>query len=288
MSDLGNTSVVPRSTPPFLAPDRVVVNDFHRESHDTVTLTISRPRAYPSWCPGQFNMLYLFGLGEAPLSISGSLLDTENLTHTIKAVGPVTNALAKLAEGDELWLRGPYGSAWPEVDDNEDLLLVAGGIGLAPLRPILLQRVQVGAKGKTILLYGTRSPEDVLFSDELSKWEQLGNLSVHVTVDRVSEGSRHQWLGSVGVVTHLLHHLHLNPKNTIVMTCGPEVMMRHVAADLNLMGIKDDQIFVSLERNMKCAIGLCGRCQWGAQFICRDGPVFRLSEVKRFWSVREF
>lgn len=278
---------IPSSPLPFLAPNRVVVTKAERECSDTVTLTLKCPQDYPAWQPGQFNMLYLFGLGEVPISISGTLKDTNHLTHTIKAVGAVSAALTKLIPGDEVWLRGPFGSTWPEVQDHDDLLLIAGGIGLAPLRPVMLKRIEETRKGRTILLYGSRTPSDVLFAKDLAHWKSLPNVSLHITVDRI-DNSDTIWDGSVGVVTHLMHHLQLNPSKTTVMTCGPEVMLRHVATDLNLMGITDKQIYVSMERNMKCAIGFCGRCQWGPHFVCRDGPVYCRSDIRRFWNTKEF
>ena len=288
MTKLKSSGLGASSTPlPFLAPNRVVVAKTERETSDSVTLTLRSLPGYPEWRPGQFNMLYLFGLGEIPISISGSLKDTNHLTHTIKAVGPVSNALTKLIPGDEVWLRGPFGSTWPEVSDHDDLLLIAGGIGLAPLRSVMLKSVEKNRAGRTILLYGTRTPSDVLFSKDLEYWKSLANVSVHITVDRV-ENSDTNWDGSVGVVTHLLQHLQLNSSKTTVMTCGPEVMLRHVASDLNIMGIADRQIYVSMERNMKCALGFCGRCQWGPHFVCRDGPVYCRSDIRRFWNTKEF
>jgi NAD(P)H-flavin reductase len=282
-------STSPLST--FLAPTACKVAQIKVESHDTVTLIINPPTGYQVWHPGQFNMLYLFGLGEVPISISGDESEPKCLSHTVKAVGPVSRALTKLSAGDTVWLRGPYGSSWPDVPNDFDLLIVAGGIGLAPLRPVVLSNLRNTSRGKIILLYGTRTPRDVLFADDLIAWSKQPETVVQATVDRIDQGSQANpapWQGSVGVVTHLLTQLDLNPQKTTVMACGPEVMLRHVAADLGSMGILDRHIFVSLERNMKCAIGLCGRCQWGPHFVCRDGPVYQLADIRKFWSVKEF
>ena len=277
--------------PAFLAPTSCIVAHSKVESHDTVTLTIKPPAGYQAWRPGQFNMLYLFGMGEVPLSISGDESEANYLRHTVKAVGPVSRALTKLSAGDTVWLRGPYGSSWPDMPNDFDLLLVAGGIGLAPLRPVVLSALAMKTRGRVILLYGTRTPRDVLFADDLMAWSKQSETFVHATVDRIDQdfqSNQPPWQGSVGVVTHLLTQLDLNPQKTSVMACGPEVMLRHVVADLGSMGIADQHIFVSLERNMKCAIGLCGRCQWGPHFVCRDGPIYQLADIRQFWAVKEF
>lgn len=289
MNDASVSPTFESSRLPYLAPERCLISDFKVENHDTVTLTLKVPDGYGPWKPGQFNMIYVFGIGEVPLSISGSTSNSSYVSHTIKIVGPVTQALTKLAKDDSIWVRGPYGTSWPNTLKNEDVLLIAGGIGLAPLRPVMLAALTKKTNRRTILIYGTRTPDDILFSDDLSAWGREPNVSVHVTVDRIEKSTPDlPWTGSVGVVTHLLHHLHLEPSTTTVMTCGPEVMMRHVASDLDAQGITNEQIFVSLERNMKCAIGLCGRCQWGAHFVCHDGPVYRLADIRRFWSVQDF
>ena len=239
----------------------------------------------------EFNMLYLFGMGEVPISISGEPFEVDHISHTIKAVGPVSRALTKLSAGDTVWLRGPYGSSWPFVPDDFDLLLIVGGIGLAPLRPVIFSHLKKTSRAKLTLLYGTRRPRDVLFADDLIAWSQKPGTTIHTTVDRLDHKSMVNsppWQGSVGVVTRLLTQLNLDRSKTIVMACGPEVMLRHVAADVSSMGISDQHIFVSLERNMKCAVGQCGRCQWGPHFVCHDGPVYKLADVRQFWALKEF
>lgn len=276
---------------PYLAPIASTVTHSKIESCDTVTLTIKKPAGYPAWSPGQFNMLYLFGLGEVPVSISGDPSELNELAHTVKAVGPVSLALTQLSAGDTVWLRGPYGRAWPLLPDHFEVLLVAGGIGLAPLRPVVFSNLKNTCRRRLTLLYGSRMPRDQLFTDDLRAWGQVFGTTVHTTVDRMDDDSVANpllWQGCVGVVTHLLPQLHLNVSQTIVMACGPEVMLRHVAADLGSMGVADQHIFVSLERNMKCAIGQCGRCQWGPHFVCHDGPVYKLADVRQFWAVKEF
>jgi len=190
-----------------------------------------------------------------------------------------------LKAGAVLGLRGPFGSAWPvEEAFGHDVVIVAGGIGLAPLRPALYAILANREKyGRVILMYGTRTPEDILFRKELERWRARLDLSVHVTVDRAMAA----WRGSVGVVTTIIPRARFNPHNAIVMVCGPEVMMRFTIAELEKRDVRLDQIYISTERNMKCAIGLCGHCQLGPAFICKDGPVFRYDRIRPFFEIRE-
>lgn len=284
---------------PFLAPTACRVLERRQDNHDCVTLSIQLPENYGPWSPGQFNMLYLFGLGEVPISISGAggelnpanRHETREICHTIRAVGSVSAALTQLEKGSTLWLRGPYGSAWPGVPEHHDVLFVAGGIGLAPLRPAIIQALATPKRGKVYVLYGARSQADLLFEEELKAWGATAGAAVHVTVDRAThvEGEEHSnWQGSVGVVTNLLGMIPLQPTHTTVMACGPDIMLRHLVSDLGALGVKDSDIYVSLERNMKCAIGLCGRCQWGPHFVCKDGPVYTFADIRRFWSIKEY
>ncbi|MCA9086744.1 MAG: FAD/NAD(P)-binding protein, partial [Planctomycetaceae bacterium] len=234
--------------------------------------------------PGQFNMLHMPGLGEVAISISGSIHDAADDTksrgiipHTIREAGRVTQALADLAEGDHLIIRGPFGSSWP-VDRavGKDLILVAGGIGLAPLRPVVYHVLNRRADfGAVTVLYGARTPSGMLYTNEFAHWREQG-IAVKTTVDR-ADGD---WGGNVGVVTLLLDRLKIDsPSETILMTCGPEVMMWYTIQSALKRGLSDQNVYVSLERNMNCAIGLCGHCQFGPQFICKDGPVFPFNRV---------
>jgi NAD(P)H-flavin reductase len=235
--------------------------------------------------PGQFNMLYVFGVGEAAISLCGDTADTATLQHTIRAVGSVTNALARLRPGDALGLRGPFGSAWPlEAARGADVLIVAGGIGLPPLRPVIYHLLrQRKDHGRIVLLYGARTPEDILYAAELEQWQKRGDLQVLLTVDRGAPS----WRGAVGVVTALLPRAELDPARTIALMCGPEVMMRFTVRDLVNRGVTEDRLYLSLERNMQCAIGICGHCQFGPEFVCMDGPVFRYDRIKAFFLVKE-
>jgi len=222
--------------------------------------------------PGQFNMLYVPGVGEAAISISANPASRGPVAHTVRMAGNVTRALAELSVGETLGLRGPFGSTWPlEEATVRDVVLVAGGIGLAPLRPVIYELLaRQSAVRSLTLLVGARSPDLLLFSGELDEWRRQG-MQVEVTVDRVAEG----WAGHVGVVTLLLERLSLsNPAETLLLTCGPEVMMRYTVQAALRRGIPEGNLWVSTERNMQCAIGLCGHCQLGPVFICREGPVF--------------
>jgi NAD(P)H-flavin reductase len=257
-----------------------------RETHDVFTLELKAEEGPPlSFRPGQFNMVYVHGAGEVPISISGNPAEPETLIHTIRAVGGVTMAMRSVRRGDVLGIRGPYGSVWP-IDEavGSDLVIVAGGIGLAPLRPVIHEALARRQQfGKLILLYGTREPEDIIFPKDLEEWRSRFDFHVFVTVDRAL-GS---WKGHVGVVTGLILKASFDPANTLAMICGPEVMMRFTTMELLKTGVDPGQIYFSMERNMKCGIGLCGHCQFGPYFVCREGPVFPYPRLKQLLSIRE-
>lgn len=260
------------------APYRIQA--FRQETSDTFTLELisaGGPSHFP-FAPGQFNMLYVYGTGEIPISISGNPTRPEVLVHTTRAVGTVTKAMRKMKPGAVIGVRGPYGTPWPvEHAEGSDVVFVAGGIGLAPLRPSLYHILARREKyGKVVLLYGTRSPEDILYRRELENWRARFDLDVYVTVDR----SQRPWKGNVGVVTSLIPKAPFDPLSAVAMVCGPEVMMRYTVLELQKRGVRTDEIFLSTERNMKCAIGLCGHCQFGSMFVCRDGPVFSYGRIK--------
>ena len=250
------------------------------ETDDTFTLELNRADGADgfSFGAGQFNMVYVFGVGEIPISISGDPASAGKLVHTTRAVGTVTKAMDTLKKGNVLGIRGPYGTPWPmEYAEGADVVFVAGGIGLAPLRPALYHVLSRREKfGKVVLLYGTRTPEDILFRNELERWRSRFDLDVFVTVDRALR----PWKGNVGVVTALIPKAPFDPHSAVAMICGPEVMMRYTALELHKRGVPESDIFVSMERNMKCGIGLCGHCQFGPTFVCKDGPVFSYTRVK--------
>lgn len=251
------------------------VRRYRSETADTFSIQIAPEDGghVGRFVPGQFNMLYAHGVGECAISISGDPKSPLELCHTIRRVGIVTSALSRLRKGDWLGVRGPFGSPWPlhEAQDR-DVLIVAGGIGLAPLRPAILQILAERHKYDGVfLLYGARTPEDLLFRRQLAQWRGRLDMHVGVTVDRAPR----TWRGEVGVVTSLLPMASFEPRNTIALICGPELMMRFAARDLIDDGVPADRVYVSMERNMKCGIGHCGHCQWGRYFVCKEGPVFR-------------
>ncbi|MFO8004348.1 FAD/NAD(P)-binding protein [Thioalkalivibrio sp.] len=234
--------------------------------------------------PGQFNMLYLFGVGEVPISVS-AITDDGGIVHTIRAVGSVTRSMQDLEAGAVIGLRGPFGTAWPlEQARGRDLVLVAGGIGLAPLRPVIHAALQRRSEfGRVVVCYGARSPGDMIFRDELDAWEARDDVDLRITVDRGTAA----WRGNVGVVTQLVDRGGFDRRNTLAMICGPEVMMRFTASALERRGLKPEDIFVSMERNMRCAVGFCGHCQIGSHFVCRDGPVFPYPVMEPAFRIRE-
>lgn len=238
-----------------------------------------------SFAPGQFNMLTLFGVGEVPISLSGDPAKPGHLVHTIRAAGPVSTALARLSPGEPVGLRGPFGSAWPMAEANgRDVVIVAGGLGLAPLRPALLRLLaERSLYGQVVLLYGTRSPEEILFRREIEAWRRRLDIDIEVTVDHATG----DWHGHVGVVTTLISRAAFDPLRTIAFVCGPEVMMRFAITALTDAGLADEAIHLSMERNMKCAVGFCGHCQFGTTFVCRDGPVFRYDRIRDLLSLKE-
>ena len=227
--------------------------------------------------PGQFNMLYLPGVGEVAISVSSDPGEPENLRHTIRAVGNVTRAVARLKVGDKIGVRGPFGTAWPvEQFRGQDVVVAAGGLGLAPLRPAIYHLIRHRADyGRVTVLYGARTPTDLLYAGEYEQWRTAG-LDVRVVVNVGSA----EWRGAIGFVTTPLATVPLDPARTAVFACGPEVMMRFVAAGAVARGVAAERVFVSLERNMNCAVGLCGHCQFGPAFVCKDGPVFPFDRVR--------
>jgi NAD(P)H-flavin reductase len=258
-----------------------------REAPDVCTVELSPPdgaAAFP-FAPGQFNMLYLFGQGDVAISISGDPSQQDRLVHTIRAVGSITRNLTRLKAGGEIGVRGPFGAPWPvEVARGRDVVIVAGGLGLAPLRPVLYHLAsRRSSYGRIALLYGTRTPRDRLFVQQLDQWKRQHDWQVDVTVDAASS----DWTGNVGVVTTLISTARVAPADAVAFICGPEVMMRFSARALLARGMTEDQIFVSMERNMKCGVGFCGHCQLGPAFICKDGPVFRYDRLAPWLGVRE-
>ncbi len=270
-----------------MIPKSYVVQRVHRETRDTFTIELAPTTgdSIDPFEPGQFNMLYSFGIGEVPISISGDPAESACLVHTIRAVGPATQALCEVSRGDMVGVRGPFGAGWPVAGAiGGDALIVAGGLGLAPLRPAVYAFMRNRpAYGNVALIYGARTPEDLLYRREIEKWRSHLDLQIEVTVD----SGRGAWQGHVGVVTTLIGRLAFDPARTTALVCGPEVMMRFTVLELLKQGVSEDRVFLSLERNMKCGMGLCGHCQLGPYFVCRDGPVVAHSVMRQWMSRRE-
>ncbi len=234
--------------------------------------------------PGQFNMLYLPGFGESAISISSDPSQHQRLSHTVRVAGNVTQSLARHAVGDQIGVRGPFGSCWPvEACRGQDVVIACGGIGLAPLRPaiyyILNHRDDYG---RVMLLYGARTPNDLLYTSEYAAWRNK-NIEVEVTVDIGAP----DWNGHIGVVPVLFYRLRLQPQRTAVMSCGPEIMMRFVVFEALARKVPPESIYVSMERNMSCAMGFCGHCQVGPYFVCKDGPVFNFRQVESLFNLED-
>ncbi|MFP3986683.1 FAD/NAD(P)-binding protein [Streptomyces sp. E11-3] len=261
-------------------PYRVI--DRRRETSDTVTLRLDPvAEALPGFVPGQFAMVYAFGRGEIPVSVS-SIGTTGVLAHTIRRVGAVSDGLYEARVGDVLGVRGPYGTGWElEKALGQDVLVVAGGIGLAPLRPLITDAIaDAQAYGRINVLVGARTPDDLVCRAETRLWPTT---YTEVTVDRPDA----HWTGEVGLVTRLLDRARFAPDSTTAFVCGPEPMIRATARDLAHRGVPRERIRVSLERNMRCATGHCGHCQLGPLLLCRDGPVVGWDQAEHLLSVKE-
>lgn len=280
-----NVMQLPRPlTTHVMAPTMVTILERHQETADVFTIKLQAPAGY-TFQAGQFNMLYHYAVGEAAISCSGDALETGVLTHTIRAVGSVTNALSRLQPGDWLGVRGPYGTPWPIANiRGHHVIIISGGLGIAPLRPVvyhlLQQRQQVG---RIIWLHGCRTPKDLVYAQEVQHWVGRSDMEMYVTVDQGDAN----WWGSVGVVTTLFKRFHLDPLHSLALLCGPEVMMRFAQRELAQRGLSEARTYVSLERNMQCAIGICGHCQLGPNFVCMNGPVFRFDQIKPYFLLPE-
>ncbi len=270
-----------------LVPTPYVVRDAWHETANVVSMALEpETDAEIGRCaPGQFNMLWVFGVGEAPISASGGTDGGAALVHTVRRAGNVSAALCAVRPGDVIGLRGPFGRGWPlERARGRDVVVMAGGIGLAPLRPVL-EHLETFREdfGRVVLLYGTRTPADILFRSELENWRSRFDLDIEVTVDAGSRG----WGGNVGAVTGLVPRAPFEAERTEAFVCGPEIMMHFAVQALRERGVPRESIHLSMERNMKCAVGLCGHCQWGADFLCKDGPVFAFDRIESRLAVRE-
>lgn len=264
----------------------LVVGEIH-ETSDVKTFILRVNREY-SALPGQFNMIYYWGIGEVPLSIANMPIVREHYTiveHTVKAIGTVTRALVKFTKtGSIVGLRGPYGRGWP-LREYEDfnVLLVAGGLGLAPIRPVIKYiESRRDSYGLLYILYGARTPSDMLYRYEYEYYSKIPGTKLMLSSDIKTEGWRHH----VGLVTDLITLVDIDPSNTVAFICGPEVMMKTTARKLMEKGFRKDRIYLSLERRMRCGIRICGTCQLGPLFVCENGPVFSYEEVEDLLQVK--
>jgi NAD(P)H-flavin reductase len=275
------------AAPGPMVPVSCRVRSTRRDTADTWTLELDPPGGAFAFAPGQFTMLSAFGAGEVPISISGDPDAPGTLVHTVRAVGAATRAICAAQAGDVLTVRGPFGSAWPVTDEpadpGRDVVVITGGIGLAPLRPAILRLLaRAAGRGRLLLLYGGRAPDQLLYPDELDRWRERG-LDVTTTVD----GAGPEWLGHVGVVPKLVRRAAFDGERAVALVCGPEVMMRFTLTALERCGVTADRVHLSVERNMQCGIGHCGHCQLGPTLVCRDGPVYRADHLARWLAVRE-
>lgn len=257
------------------------------ENRDSATLALEPVDvSLPAPQPGEFMMMYAFGVGEVAISVSGVPSTSDGaIVHTVRAVGAVSRALHDAQPGSEIGLRGPFGTSWGvDTATGRDLVIVAGGVGLAPLRPVVLAALaDRGRFGRVTLIAGARSRDDFLFRTELDDWSRSVEIDVHITVDVPVQG----WPGEVGFVTEPLRRLPVRPDITTGFLCGPEVMMRNGAKELLRKGVAPESVRVSLERNMQCGIGWCGHCQLGPLLLCRDGPVVGYDVAEPLLRIKE-
>jgi NAD(P)H-flavin reductase len=275
-----------RKEPGLFIPELYRVAAANLELADIATLAITPVAgARPSFKAGQFNMLYVFGVGEIAISMSGDPAREETFVHTIRNVGPVSGALTRLEPGAAMGVRGPFGRGWPvEEAEGSDILILSSGLGLAPVRPAIYQILAHRERyGRIAILVGFHSPDDIFFRQDLEQWRQRLDVSIEVTVSHAGHG----WRGNVSAVHALIPRVSFEPRETVAMLCASEVKMRYMAAALCDMGVPASQIFFTMERNMKCAAGLCGRCQFGPEFICKDGPVMTYERIAKILAVRE-
>jgi NAD(P)H-flavin reductase len=263
-----------------MLPRPAKVLQVDKETHDTFTLSLEAGNGNgpAAFAPGQFSMLYVFGVGELPISISGDPEEPGRLVYTVRSVGKATNALVTRTAGESVGVRGPFGTSWPMTKARgKDIVVIAGGIGLAPLRPAIYHILRHrGDYKRLIVLYGARTPRDMLYRKQLAAWTYLPDTQILTTVDYGGLS----WRGYVGVVTTLFRYVRLQPNKTVALVCGPEIMMRYVVRELESRGVGSADTYLSMERNMKCAVGFCGHCQLGPYFACKDGPVFPLSRMQ--------
>ncbi|MEJ2697099.1 MAG: FAD/NAD(P)-binding protein [Candidatus Sulfobium sp.] len=270
-------------------PFEAVIKWIKKETRDTATYALkirnSEVQKAYRFAPGQFNMLSFPGIGESAISISSGTSD-HDLLHTMRVAGDVTTAISRLGAGDVIGIRGPFGKGWPmEEAENRDLMIIAGGVGIAPLRSVIrhFYASRKSCPGKDIILYGVKTPKDIIYRDEFPRYRDV--FQVFLTVDKADP--EEYWKGDVGFVTKLLDKVTFNPLGTTVFICGPEIMMQVTIRELLLRGVPGEKIFLIMERNMNCGMGVCGHCMFGPKFVCRDGAVFRYADIGEFMGIKE-
>lgn len=265
-----------------LTPMKTTVIKVINETWNIKTYYSTLPESVEIPKPGQFNMLYIHGVGEVPISVSDISSEDRVIAHTVRFAGSVTYAFSTIRDGDTLGFRGPYGFGWPlDLAVKKDLLLICGGIGLPPLRPVIREVARNrDLYGRLFILYGARTPKDLLYRHEYVDYLSIRDAELHLTVDNPDI----EWRGNVGVVTNLIKRIEVDPSNAYAFICGPEIMMKYAIRELLEKGFRTNRIYLSLERRMKCGVGLCGHCQMGPYFVCEHGPVFPLWFIsKYFW-----
>jgi sulfhydrogenase subunit gamma (sulfur reductase) len=266
-------------------PNLAIIKEIKKQTINTNTFVLKftdqKIADMFSWEPGQFMMLSILGIGESAISISG--VENDNLINaTIRNVGNVTNSIFSLKKGDSLGMRGPYGTGWPLKEiRGKDILIVAGGMGLAPLHGVINHVIKNRTEyGHLEIIYGARTPGDMVFKDEFSKWKKIKNSTFFLTADEIT--GENPFECKTGLVTSCFPMMKTYHRNAVALICGPEIMMRFAAKCLETIGFADKQIYLSLERRMKCGIGKCGHCQIGLKYVCKDGPVFNYADIKPF------
>ncbi|MCL6471442.1 MAG: FAD/NAD(P)-binding protein [Firmicutes bacterium] len=259
-----------------------MITDILQETAETKTYTFEFAKQERSFVfiPGQFNMISLPGFGEGPFSIASSPLQKGTFKHTIRTAGSLTRQINRLNIGDIVGVRGPYGRGWPvNLAKDKDLLIIAGGIGLAPFRGLIDMIIeQRDGFGEVEIMYGSRKPENLIFTRDYDSWRSASNIRLFLTVDEVPKGV--EWPYEQGVVTNLLNFSKIDPANALALICGPEIMMRFIVRSLLIRGFAEGNIFVSMERRMECGMAKCGRCMIGPKYVCTDGPVFSYGDAK--------
>jgi sulfhydrogenase subunit gamma (sulfur reductase) len=274
---------------PYLPAEAEIVERIQElPSVFTLRLQLCDPELRNVWrfAPGQFNMLYLYGVGEVPISIVSDPQEPAHLGHTIRVVGRVTRGLAGLRPGERIGVRGPYGRGWPlQETTGHDVLIVTGGLGCAPVVAVINYVIARRASfGKLTIIQGVKHADDLLWRDRYAYWATMPDTQVLLSADHGGP----VWPWHVGLVTEVFNHAQIAAERTVVMMCGPEGMLRASIEALTRRGIAEDRIYLSMERNMQCAVGHCGHCQFGASFVCRQGPVFAYPEVKALFDVKGF